>query len=190
MKKLDISYYLNDDVVEVARDLLGKVLFSVSGGVTTVARITETEAYAGVDDKASHAYDGKLTARTRVMFRKGGCAYIYLCYGIHSMLNVVTNAEGVPHAVLIRGLEPMVGIEQMASRLGKSVSGTISGPGLSARAMGIHYSMSGISLLGDNLWISEDDVHIDPSQINVTARIGIDYAGEDALLPYRFLLNT
>ncbi len=190
MKKIDRSFYMDNDVLSVARKLIGKTLFSKVDGMVTSARISETEAYAGEKDKASHAYGGRRTSRTRVMYLRGGCAYIYLCYGIHSMFNVVTSMEGIPHAVLIRGLLPVQGLSIMESRLGKKISGVISGPGLSAKAMGIHYSMTGESLLANRIWIMDDEQTVNSTEISVTPRIGIDYAGEDASLPYRFLWNT
>ena len=187
MKKLDTGFYLRDNVVAVAKDLIGKLLVTNFNGIHTSARITETEAYAGVTDKASHAYGDKRTTRTRIMYRSGGCAYIYLCYGIHSMLNVVTNREGVPHAVLIRGVMPVNGLKQMQARMGRKLQNVISGPGLTARAMGIHYSMTGKSLLDEEITLFDDAHKVHPSDISITPRIGIDYAEEDAFLPYRFV---
>src|SRR5687767_11656969 len=117
MKKLPLSFYLRDDVVQIAKELLGKVLVTTWNGSITSGRIVETEAYAGTIDKASHASKGK-TPRTTVMFEAGGTAYVYLCYGIHQMFNIVTNAEGTPHAILIRAVEPLLGIDVMLERTG------------------------------------------------------------------------
>lgn len=187
MKKLDTGFYLRDNVVAVAKDLIGKLLVTNFNGLHTSARITETEAYAGATDKASHAYGDRRTTRTRIMYRSGGCAYIYLCYGIHSMLNVVTNREGVPHAVLIRGVMPVKGLTHMEARMGRKLQYVISGPGLTARALGIHYSMTGKSLLDGEIILFDDSHEVHPSDIAITPRIGIDYAEEDAHLPYRFV---
>jgi DNA-3-methyladenine glycosylase len=108
---LPSEFYIRTDVVQVARDLLGKVLYTSFNHEITAGIIIETEAYAGVTDKASHAYNNRRTARTEIMYRTGGTAYVYLCYGIHSLFNIVTSVEDNPHAVLIRGIEPLHGIE-------------------------------------------------------------------------------
>jgi len=118
MKKLPISFYLRNDVLKIAKELLGKVLVTNWDNEFTSGRIVETEAYAGETDKASHASKGR-TARTDVMFNEGGKAYVYLCYGVHQMFNIVTNKEGVPDAVLIRAVAPIDGIDIMLKRTGK-----------------------------------------------------------------------
>jgi DNA-3-methyladenine glycosylase len=118
MIKLPPSFYERDDVVLLARELLGKILVTAWDGVRTTGRIVETEAYAGLQDKASHAYRGK-TPRTEVMFETGGTAYVYLCYGLHQMFNIVTAKKEVPHAVLIRAVAPLEGIGEMLERTGK-----------------------------------------------------------------------
>jgi len=160
--------------------------------------ITETEAYAGTIDRASHAYGGRNTPRTEVMFRQGGISYIYLCYGMHSLFNIVTNKEGIPHAVLVRAIEPAQGVEVMEGRLGKLISGKdfVNGPGKLCKALGIHYNQSGTDLclsaketLENKIWVEERKTTRVIREIIVTARIGVDYAAEDALLPYRFLLK-
>ncbi len=185
--KLDRSFYLNEDVVQVARDLLGKILVSNIGGIITAGKIVETEAYCGRGDKACHA-NGKRTPRTEVMYREGGHAYIYLCYGIHHLVNVVTNREGLADAVLIRALEPIAGIADMQHRRKNTKAKLASGPGTLAQAMGIRVSMTGIDLLGDVIWITEGDP-ANSFKISEDRRIGVDYAGEDALLPWRFLIK-
>lgn len=186
--KLNAAFYLNPDVVAVAGMLLGKVLYSNINGEITGGIITETEAYNGVDDKASHAYGGRRTARTEIMYHKGGTAYVYLCYGIHSMFNVVTNKEGIPHAVLIRSVIPYAGEEIMRKRRfsATSDSSRYNGPGKVCLALDIHYSLTGTSLTGNKLWIEDKGIDFDKSDIEITPRIGVDYAGKDALLPYRF----
>lgn len=188
--KLSEGFYLHDDVVGISIKLLGKYLMSNIDGFVCGGMITETEAYAGVTDRASHAYGGKRSARTEVMYSKGGTAYIYLCYGIHSLFNVVTNKKDIPHAILIRGIKPEIGVDVMLKRTGKKKVGKelTDGPGKVSKAMGFHYSDSGLSLLSDRIWIEDRGVKIDDNKILITPRIGVDYAGEDAKLPYRFLL--
>lgn len=192
------SFYLEEDVVAIARNLLGKFLCTKIDGVLTLGMISETEAYAGVTDRASHAYGGRRTSRTEIMYRRGGTAYVYLCYGIHSLFNVVTNREGIPHAVLIRGIRPAEGIETMKARSGKRKLALKdgSGPGKVSALLGIHYSMSGHDLVHSvpagattGIWIEDRGVSIRPEQIEISARIGVDYAGGDAALPYRFSLK-
>ncbi|MDR0691644.1 MAG: DNA-3-methyladenine glycosylase [Prevotellaceae bacterium] len=191
-KKLDASFYTRPDVVRLSRALLGKVLCTHFDGKRTEAVITETEAYAGVHDKASHAYGGRRTPRTDVMYWAGGHAYIYLCYGMYSLFNVVTNVKNVPHAVLIRGAVPLTGLDVMLERMKKSkVSpNLLTGPGKLSKALGLHYSFTGASLLGDRIWIEDRGFRIPAKAIAVTSRIGIDYAGDDAALPYRFVVES
>ena len=190
MKKLPHSFYLQPDVVHIARTLLGKILVTEWQGVRTSGRIVETEAYAGTIDKASHAYRGR-TPRTAVMFAEGGTAYIYLCYGLHQMFNIVTNVDGVPHAVLIRALEPIEGTDVMLQRTGKiKLDNTITrGPGNVGKAMGFHTSQSGWSLQSDDMYIANDGFKVEEEKIIATPRIGVAYAAEDALLPYRFFIK-
>ena len=170
---------------------MGKILVSSLDKRLTAGRIVETEAYNGITDKASHAWNGKRTNRTEIMYAAGGVAYVYLCYGIHHLFNVVTNIEGIPHAVLIRGIEPLMGIEDMLWRTKKSKPdhSLSRGPGNVSKALGIYTQHSGMSLLGDELFIIDDGFKVKPSLIAATPRIGIDYAAEDALLPYRFILK-
>lgn len=190
MKKLPHSFYLQHDVVQIAKALLGKVLVTAWNGVPTTGRIVETEAYAGTGDKASHAYRGR-TPRTAVMFAEGGTAYIYLCYGIHQMFNIVTNVDGIPHAVLIRAVEPIEGINIMLQRTGKKGADfTLTrGPGNVGKAMGFHTSQTGLSLQRDELFIADDGFIVPEEMIRATPRIGVAYAAEDALLPYRFYIT-
>lgn len=172
----------------MARELLGKLLVTDFGG-RCEARIVETEAYAGIDDRASHAFGGRLTGRTRVMYEAGGVAYVYLCYGIHHLFNVVTNVSGMPHAVLVRAAEPLQGMSLMSSRTGKPTDDRriCSGPGRLSQAMGICTDHSGASLTGRSLHILDDGFELDEGSVLATPRIGVDYAGEDARLPYRFI---
>ena len=189
--KLPVAYYQTNDVVSIAKGLLGKYLLTNIQGQLTGGMISETEAYAGIHDRASHAYGGRRTNRTEIMYRKGGICYIYLCYGIHYLFNVVTGDLDVPHAVLIRSIFPLIGVETMAKRTRKSnIDQTISnGPAKLTKALGISLLYNGISLDGNSIWIEERGIKITKSDIQITKRIGIEYADSDALLPYRFLLK-
>ena len=189
--KLEREFYTRDDVVQVARDLLGKVLCSRADGIVSKAIITETEAYAGVDDRASHAFGGRRTQRTEPMFATGGIAYVYLCYGIHHLFNVVVGGKDTPLAVLVRAGSPMAGVDQMLRRRKKpDVDKTLlAGPGSLASALGILTQHSGISLSGDRIWIEDHDIDIASDAIAAGPRIGVDYAGDDAALPYRFVID-
>lgn len=191
MVKLGSTFYDRPGVVRVARDLLGKVLVTEFGGERTSGRIVEVEAYNGEVDRASHAWSGRRTRRTEVMYGTGGAAYVYLIYGIHHLFNVVTNRKGVPHAVLVRGLEPLEGIPVMLDRTRKvRLDHSLTrGPGNLSKAMGLLTLHTGMSLMGTEVWIGDDGFRVRPSQIGVTARIGVDYAGEDASLPYRFFIK-
>jgi DNA-3-methyladenine glycosylase len=188
MNKLPEPFYQRPDVIRIAKDLIGKVLVTNLDGQFTSGRIVETEAYNGVKDKASHAYGGRRTARTEVMYAEGGRAYVYLCYGIHYMFNVVTHGKDTPHAILIRGIEPLEGISWMLARTGKPrLDKTLGrGPGNVCKALGINTGQTGWSLLGDQIYILDDGFSFSRRDIIASPRIGVDYAGEDALLPYRF----
>jgi len=185
------EFYSGEDVVSISKALLGKVLCSNVHGAITKAIITETEAYAGVDDKASHAYRGRRTKRTEVMYSQGGTAYVYLCYGIHHLFNVVTNKVDIPHAVLIRAGFPLEGAARMLERRGKKKPDKqfLAGPGSLAKALGITTQLSGTSLIGRSVWIEDHALDIDDASIQSGPRIGIDYAEEDAARPYRFLFD-
>jgi DNA-3-methyladenine glycosylase len=191
MEKLPLVFYQQKDVLHIAKGLLGKIVVTSWSGITTSARIVETEAYAGVMDKASHAYGAKRTNRNTVMYSNGGVAYVYLCYGIHHLFNVVTNVEGIPHAILIRSGEPVAGIDEMLNRTGKEkLDYTLTrGPGNFSKALGIYTKHSGMSLLSETLFITDDKVGYKKKEIAASPRIGVDYAGKDALLPYRFYIK-
>lgn len=189
--RLSIDFYQNNNVCEVAKQLIGKVLVTYFEHTLTTGRIVETEAYNGVVDKASHAYGGRFTNRTAVMYEPGGIAYVYLCYGIHHLFNVVTNEASIPHAVLIRGIEPVDGIDTMLHRCKKSkLDHSIGrGPGNVTKALDIKTSHTGTSLQESSLFISDDGWKTPKENILATPRIGVDYAEEDALLPYRFIVK-
>jgi DNA-3-methyladenine glycosylase len=173
--KLPRSFY-SRETLKVARDLIGMHLVHAGGGGRRVGRIVETEAYKGPKDLAAHSARGRRTSRTEVMFGPPGHAYVYLIYGFWDCLNVVTAETGVPHAVLIRAVEPIEG-----------VNGTTHGPGLLCRAFEINRTMSGTDLLGDELWIERPHGSEQASiRIGRSARIGVDYAGAWAHRPWRF----
>lgn len=188
------DFFLHEDVVGIARALIGKYLVTEFDGVRTVGRIVETEAYRGPDDKACHAYNNRRTRRTEVMFGPGGYAYVYLCYGIHHLFNVVTGPENAPHAVLVRALEPLENLPVMLGRRGllfeqPSLS---NGPGALSQAMGIHTRHSGQFLCTNESPIRlEDDGEFFPDEdIIISARIGVQYAGTCAFRPWRFYLKN
>jgi DNA-3-methyladenine glycosylase len=189
-KKLPPSFFLRDSVTIIAKELLGKVLVTQFNGEVTSGRIVETEAYEGEIDKASHAYKGR-TKRTEVMYGNGGAAYVYLCYGIHQMFNIVTNSPGRPHAVLIRAAEPLEGTDVMLRRTGKQyVDYTLTrGPGNVGKAFGFHTSQCGMPVTEGQILIADDGFVVNEETIISAPRIGVDYAGEHALWHYRFYLK-
>ncbi|KAA2238495.1 DNA-3-methyladenine glycosylase [Chitinophaga agrisoli] len=191
MEKLGYDFYTRTNVLTIARELLGKVLVTQFNGVLTSGRIVETEAYAGVVDRASHAYGGRRTARTEIMYAKGGTAYVYFIYGIHNMFNVVTNQAETPHAILVRAIEPLSGIDAMLTRTGRAKADYTlgKGPGNVAKALGITTRHTGLDLTGNEIFIATDDYVLKKKDILLSPRIGVDYAGEDALLPYRFTVR-
>lgn len=191
MKKIGISFYKRDDVLLIAKELLGKILVTKWNGIITSGRIVEVEAYNGINDKASHSFGGKRTKRNEIMYADGGVVYVYLCYGIHHLFNVVTNSKETPHAILIRALEPIKGIDEMLRRVGKNKFDTTltRGPGNLSKALGLFTFHSGQSLLGKDLFIASDDFAYNKNEIIASPRIGVDFAGKDALLPYRFYIK-
>ncbi|MEQ8712048.1 MAG: DNA-3-methyladenine glycosylase [Cyclobacteriaceae bacterium] len=189
--KLPIDFYLRADVVEIAKDLLGKTLVTNIDHTYTSGMIVETEAYCGSNDKASHANNGKRTARTEVAFGTGGVAYVYLCYGIHHLFNVVVNKQDKADVVLIRAIEPLEGNETMALRRNMSAEKyqLTAGPGALTQAMGIKTAMTGTSLLGDSIWIEDGGIAVANEKIKTGTRVGVGYAEEDALKPWRFSIR-
>jgi DNA-3-methyladenine glycosylase len=190
-RKLRTSYYQNPDVEFLARDLLGKVLYTKIDGQLTGGLITETEAYFGGDDKASHAFGNRRTARTGIMYGPGGFTYVYLCYGIHHLLNVVVSGSDDPKCVLIRAVEPYAGQEIIEERRNMPVTyaAVSSGPGSLSKALGIDGSFNKKDLSGDEIWIEDIGNRYAPDEIAAVPRVGIAYAGDHALLPLRFYLK-
>jgi DNA-3-methyladenine glycosylase len=189
--KLPNAFYRQKNVCTVAKGLIGKVLITNFKDKLTAGRIVETEAYNGVADKASHAWNGRRTQRTETMYLEGGVSYVYLCYGIHHLFNVVTNGADIPHAVLLRAVEPLLGVDVMLRRTGKPKAdhSLTKGPGNMSKAMGIGVKHNAFGLQTDELCIVDDGFTVKTFHISATPRIGVDYAGEDALLPYRFILK-
>ena len=190
------NFYTRPDVVNIARELLGKLLITQFDGKLSSGIITETEAYEGITDRASHAYSGRRSERTEIMYRIGGTAYVYLCYGVHSLFNIVSNVEDIPHAILVRGITPVDGSQYMLERTGKKeiLKDFSNGPGKVTKALGIHYSHTGLNLtkkpyrkFESGIWLEDIGCSVKEEEINVTPRIGVEYAGEDALRPYRFV---
>lgn len=188
--KIEESFYQRRDVVGIAKELFGKVLFTKIKGIVTGGMIVETEAYSNLE-RGCHAYQNRMTPRNEVMFKAGGHAYVYLCYGIHHLFNVVTNQDGQAEAVLVRALEPIKGIDLMIRRMGaKNEKRITSGPGKLTKAMGIDRSLNGENLWSRHLWLEDVGFTIKKSEIVSSPRIGIDYAGQDALLRWRFTVKN
>lgn len=196
MPRLRASFYTRPDVVALSRELLGAYLFTRLPGpdgtdALTGGRITETEAYAGPEDRASHAYANRRTRRTEVMYRSGGVAYVYLCYGMHHLFNIVTNRRGTPHAILVRAIEPTDGIDTMLARRRKQrIDKTLTcGPACVTQALGIDLALNGADLTGDRVWMEARDAPPHPRLVNAAPRVGVDYAGAHAARPWRFMLK-
>jgi len=190
--KLIQSYYCNTDTIQLSKNILGKKLVTNINNKITSGLIVETESYLGINDKASHAYRGNRTSRTKVIFKQGGVAYIYLCYGLHYLFNIVCNLKNIPHSILIRAVEPIDGIEHMMKRrkhirMNKNIS---NGPGKLSQALGITTQLNNKSLIDNNLWIEDIGYEISDKNILSVPRIGVDYAQEDAKLPYRFYIRN
>ena len=196
MKKLPREFYLQEDTLQIAQDLLGKLLVvPTETGERISGMIVEAEAYLGAIDKAAHAYKNRRTNRTEIIFGEGGHAYIFFIYGMYFQLNFVGGAKDVPHCVLIRAVEPVEGVEIMRERRsmknGKSLNSKMpdknltSGPGKLCIALGIDKSFNGADLLGDKIWV-EDFRTFSAEQISIGKRIGVDYAKEFAEKPWRF----
>jgi DNA-3-methyladenine glycosylase len=191
MKKLPVQFYKGSDVVLTAKQLIGKIIITNFDGLITSGRIVETEAYIGLTDRASHSYAGKRTARNEQMYAPAGTAYVYICYGMHHLFNVVCNDKNIPDAVLIRAVEPLTGIDIMLKRTGKPEldNSLTKGPGNAAKALGISKNHSGINLLKDEIYIGDDEFVITENLLGISRRIGIENSGDAALKPYRFYLK-
>ena len=191
MPKLSADFYQRDDVLIISCELLGKVLCTNFHGKLTSGIIIETEAYAGVTDKASHAYGGRRTKRTETIYASGGTAYVYLCYGIHHLFNIVTNKENIPHAVLIRAIQPLNGIDIILQRRNKkNVDQSLTaGPGSLTRALGITVEDSGTLLIDNLIWLEDQNIQIKNQDILASPRVGVQYAGKDANNPWRFRIK-
>lgn len=185
---LNREFYMRDSVT-VAKELLGKILVKKRGGKLFKGRITEVEAYRGAEDKACHSYNNKRTPRTEILYKEGGYSYVFLIYGMYNCFNVTTSVKNSPQAVLIRGIEPLDNKElMMVERKVKKEKDISNGPGKLTRALGITREDNGDDLTEKkNIWI-ENDGYI-PEKITETTRIGIDYAEEDALKPWRFYVT-
>ena len=200
-KKLPKSFYTRSDVVQIARELLGKYLVTDINDKITVGKIVETEAYCGASDKACHAHLNKKTERTKIMFEEGGVAYVYLVYGMYKLFNIVTNEYGKADAVLIRAVEPIEGVETMLERRKmekiKDKDGKLklkrnltAGPGVLSIAMGIDLFDYGQDLTENRIWIEDRREIIEENEIIASARVNIDYAQEDKDLPWRFRVKN
>lgn len=187
--KIPLSYYTNKDVLAIAQSLLGKSIYTMIDGELTGGIITETEAYAGKKDKASHAFGGRRTKRTETMYMPGGYSYVYFTYGMHHLFNIVTSVEDDPQAVLIRGIIPSEGIDIQKKRRKQNSKHLANGPAKLCQALGITLEQNSILLSGDIVWLQNRDEKVSRKDIIICPRVGVDYAGEDALLPYRFIWN-
>lgn len=189
-KVLIHKYFQNTPTLGIAKGLIGKVLCTNIEGKYTSGIIVETEAYLSENDKGNHAANGK-TNRNRIMYNRGGSLYVYLCYGIHALFNIVTNVVGIPEAVLIRGILPLDGIDDIKLRRNKtklSVKDTL-GPGKITKALGINLEHNNSFLLENYIWVEDRNIQFNKQNIQNTSRIGIDFVGEDAKLPYRFAVD-
>lgn len=189
--KLKKSFYTRPNVVELAQELIGKYLYTDIDGMLTGGMIVETEAYSGENDQACHAHLNRRTQRTEIMYHEGGVAYVYLVYGIYHLFNIITNRQDKADAVLVRAIEPEIGVEEMLLRRNMAAvrNNLTAGPGVLSIAMGINKKLYGADLTGNTIWLEDKGIHIPSEEIAAGPRIGIDYAGEDASLPWRFWLK-
>ena len=190
-KKLPISFYTKDNVVGISKELLGKYLCTHIDGRYTCGMIVETEAYSGINDKACHAHLNRRTKRTEIMYATGGVAYVYLCYGIHHLFNIITNVKKQADAILIRAIEPTDGLDVMLQRrkMDELAPKITAGPGTVSQALGINKTHYGESLFANKIWLEDRGVEINDSAIIASPRVGVAYAEEDALLPWRFRIK-
>ena len=191
MSKLSLTFYQRDDVVLIARELLGKHVFTNINGELTGGIIIETEAYKGPDDRGSHAFNHRRTPRNEMMYNAGGVAYMYICYGIHDMLNIVTGSDNMSHAILIRAIQPTVGIDIMRERRGiyNQDKRLCQGPGALAKALGLNKSHNGTDLLQDKIWIEDHGSGFTDDEVIASARVGMNFDGPYKTMPWRFYIK-
>ncbi len=191
MAKLQKEFYTRTDTVQVARELLGKKLISTFNGITTSGIICETEAYCGITDRGCHAYNNRYTERTKIMYAEGGVTYVYLCYGVHFLFNVVTHTRDNPHAILIRAIEPVDGLSAIIKRRNKKKadSGLGAGPGLVSQCLGFTTKHTGLSLLEDTIRIEEGE-DIARKNIVESPRVGMHFEGPYKDIPWRFRIRN
>ncbi|HYK76451.1 MAG TPA: DNA-3-methyladenine glycosylase [Daejeonella sp.] len=189
--KLPHSFYQRNDAVLIARELLGKYVFTKVDGKLTGGIIVETEAYQGPEDRGSHAFNHRRTPRNEVMYQAGGVAYMYICYGIHDMLNVVTGMHGVSHAILIRAVEPVEGLGTMRERrkIYHQDHRLCQGPGSLAKALGLSKAHNGYDLQSDLVWLEDREHAIEEKQIIASARVGMNFEGPYKTIPWRFYVK-
>lgn len=189
--KLPKEFYTRPDVVQIAQELLGKHIYTAVDGMLTGGMIVETEAYSGENDRACHAHLGRRTNRTEIMYHEGGVAYVYLVYGIYNLFNIITNTKGKADAVLIRAIQPEIGTEEMLLRRNMPTikPNLTAGPGVMSIALGINRKHYGEDLTGNIIWLEDKGITIPEEDIMTVPRVGIDYAGDDALLPWRFYIK-
>ena len=193
MQPLPLSFYNQKNVVQIAQQLIGTIIITQFNEQITSGRIVETEAYIGLTDRASHSYNGKRTARNEHMYAQAGTTYVYICYGMHHLFNVVINKKNIPDAVLIRAIEPINGLAYMLKRTGKpTLNNTLTkGPGNVSKALGIDKIHSGKNLTEANsaITIVQDGFILEPQALGISKRIGVESAGEAANYPYRFYIK-
>lgn len=190
--KIAQEFYKRKNVLTIAKELIGKKLCTKFNGQLTSGIISETEAYDGIIDRASHAFNGKRTQRNETMYAIGGTSYVYICYGMHHLFNVVTNEKEIPHAVLIRAIYPVDGVNVMYERRksNQPITKLTSGPGTLSVALGINKIHDGIKLSGNHIWIEENAIEIPTSEIKITKRIGVESSKEAADYLYRFVVSN
>ncbi len=190
--KLPKEFYTRSDTVEIARELLGKQLFSKFNNTITSGIIVETEAYCGPADRGCHAFNGRYTNRTKVMYEQGGVTYVYLCYGIHYLFNIITNIQNEPHAILIRAIEPKQGIDMMLQRTGrKKFDHSLgAGPGLVSQCFGFNTQHTGLSLISDEIWLEDAVEKIAKQSIIASARVGMNFEGHYKTVRWRFRIKN
>jgi len=192
MSKLNKSFYCSNNILDIAQSLLGKILYTNFSNKLTGGMIVEVEAYLGATDKACHSYNNKRTKRTEAMFESGGISYVYLCYGMHYLFNVVVGEKNNPCAILIRAIEPVDGIKMMLKRRNftQLKNNLTNGPGKLTQSLGITNKFNKQSLIDTLVWIEDHNIQIMKKDILSSSRIGVDYAGQDAKLPYRFYIKN